>query len=196
MTEIDRGRLPSKLLWADLEMTGLDPVSDLILEVAVAVTDFQLNHIAQYCSVVQQPLDIVQQRMDMNPWYQEFPENRQQLLAEMPYGKPAYDVERALIALIDQHFADEPAVLAGNSIHNDRNFIKRWWPGLDAKLHYRMLDVSSWKVWMQGAYGVEYQKQNVHRAYDDIQESMAELKYYLDWFARHLTDLSSDQSGS
>lgn len=194
MADIGKGQLPSKLLWVDLEMTGLDPVTDVILEVAAMVTDFQLNHIGQYRAVVQQPLDIVQQRMDMNPWYQEFPENRQQFLAEMPYGRPAYDVERELITLIDQHFAGEPAVLAGNSIHNDRNFIKRWWPNVDAKLHYRMLDVSSWKVWMQGAYGEEYQKKNVHRAYDDIQESMAELKYYLDWFNQHQTGSSGDQS--
>jgi oligoribonuclease len=76
-------------------------------------------------------------------------------------------------------------VLAGNSIHNDRKFIERWWPGLDLKLHYRMLDVSSLKIFMQGRHGVEFEKREVHRAFDDIQASIAELQYYLEWLQKH-----------
>jgi oligoribonuclease len=71
--------------------------------------------------------------------------------------------------------------LAGNSIHNDRNFIKRWWPEVDELLHYRMLDVSSLKIIMQGKYGLSFEKNDAHRAYDDIQASIAELQYYLEW---------------
>ena len=71
-----------------------------------------------------------------------------------------------------------------NSIHSDSKFIHRWWPALDLKLHYRMLDVSAWKVLMQGKFGVEYEKKEVHRAFDDIQASIAELQYYLEWFKR------------
>ncbi|MGH7249568.1 MAG: exonuclease domain-containing protein, partial [Minisyncoccia bacterium] len=90
--------------------------------------------------------------------------------------------EQELIKLISEHFGDEPAVLAGNSIYNDRMFIKQWWPQLDLKLHYRMLDVSAWKIFMQGKYGVKYEKKEVHRAFDDIQASIAELEFYLNWF--------------
>ena len=89
---------------------------------------------------------------------------------------------------MEQHFGAEPAVLAGNSINNDRKFIARYWPKLDLKLHYRMLDVSAWKVFMQGAYGVNFEKREVHRAFDDIQASIAELQHYLEWFAKQSHD--------
>jgi oligoribonuclease len=75
--------------------------------------------------------------------------------------------------------------LAGNSIHNDRGFIKQWMPNLDLLLHYRMLDVSSWKLVMQSRYQVSFDKPEVHRAFDDIQASIAELDFYLDWFKQH-----------
>jgi oligoribonuclease len=87
-----------------------------------------------------------------------------------------------LITLIEEQFGNEPAILAGNSIYNDRMFIKRWWPALDLKLHYRMLDVSAWKVFMQGKHDVQFEKKEIHRAFDDIQASIAELQFYLEWF--------------
>jgi oligoribonuclease len=93
-------------------------------------------------------------------------------------------VQQELVALIKTHFGDEPAVLAGNSIHKDRGFIQHWWPEVDALLHYRMLDVSAFKVLMQGKFAVNYQKDNNHRASDDIQASITELQYYLDWFKK------------
>jgi oligoribonuclease len=77
-------------------------------------------------------------------------------------------------------FGDEPAVLAGNSIHNDRIFIKKWWPEVEALLHYRMLDVTTLKIIMQGKYGYEFEKNDAHRAFDDIQASIAELQHYLE----------------
>ncbi len=98
-------------------------------------------------------------------------------------------MERELIELVEQQFGGEWAVLAGNSIHNDRQFIKQWWPELDLKLHYRMLDVSAWKVFMTARYGLQYEKKEAHRAYDDIQESIAELQYYLEWFKDHALDI-------
>jgi len=91
-------------------------------------------------------------------------------------------VQAELIDLVEKQFGNEPAVLAGNSIHNDRNFIKQWWPQLDLKLHYRMLDVSAWKVFMQGKHGVQFEKKEIHRAFDDIQASIAELQHYIEWF--------------
>lgn len=174
--------LPTKLLWVDLEMTGLDIADDVILEVAAEVTDFDFKTLANYEAIVKQPRDKVVERMQKNTWWADYPANRDSFLAKLPNGKPSEQVEKELIELIDTQFGDELVVLAGNSIHNDRNFIKRYWPNLDLKLSYRMLDVSAWKVLMQGKYGVQYEKNKVHRAFDDIQASIAELQYYLEWF--------------
>lgn len=176
--------MPTRLLWVDLEMTGLRPETDVILEIAIVVTDFQFNEIARYESNVNQPVELLQRLLDENEWYANYPENKAHFLSLAGQGKDASVVEAELVAFVREHFGDEPAVLAGNSIHNDRNFIRHWWPTFDAKLHYRMLDVSSWKVFMQGAHAIEYQKSDSHRAADDIAESIAELRYYLDWFSK------------
>jgi len=173
--------IPTKLLWVDLEMTGLEPDKDLILEVAAEVTDFNFKTLESYEVRVMQSKRTVISRMQSNIWWKDFPENRDDFLGQLENGKPLKEVEQDLIVLAEKHFDGEPAVLAGNSIHNDRTFIKHWMPALDLKLHYRMLDVSAWKVLMQGKYGVNYEKKDVHRAFDDIQASIAELQYYLDW---------------
>jgi oligoribonuclease len=179
---IDKKAVPTKLLWVDLEMTGLDPEEDVILEVAAEITDFDFKTLANYEAIVKQPRDVVVERMRKNIWWADYPANRDEFVAKMDSGTPSQDVERDLIKLIEEQFGDEPAVLAGNSIHNDRNFIKQWWPQLDLKLHYRMLDVSALKILMQGKYGVQFEKKEVHRAFDDIQASIAELQHYLEWF--------------
>jgi oligoribonuclease len=119
--------------------------------------------------------------MQKNIWWKNYPENRDDFVNKLDDGKPLKQVEKELIELLHEHFGNEPAILAGNSIHNDRNFMKYWWPELDLKLHYRMLDVSSLKIFMQGKYGVEFEKREVHRAFDDIQASIAELQYYIEW---------------
>lgn len=179
---IDKDVIPTKLLWIDLEMTGLDPQKDLILEVAAEVTDFDFMTLESYEACIKQPRQKVVERMQANIWWRDFPGNRDEFLAKLEEGKLLGDVEQELISLVAKHFGTEPAVLAGNSIHNDRLFIRKWWPALDLKLHYRMLDVSSLKVLMQGKYGVVFQKDAAHRAFEDIQASIAELDYYLDWF--------------
>lgn len=180
----DKDVIPTKLLWVDLEMTGLDPQKDVILEVAAEVTDFNFKTLESYESRVQQKQEIVAARMQANVWWKDFPENRDEFIAKLETGKPIKQIEQDLIELTEKHFGREPAVLAGNSIHNDRQFIKFWWPTFDLKLHYRMLDVSSFKVLMQGKYGEIFEKKEVHRAFDDIQASIAELQYYLDWFKK------------
>ena len=185
---IDKKAVPTKLIWVDLEMTGLDPLQDVILEVAAEITDFSFKTLAIYESIVKQERNLVVERMQKNAWWADYPENRDEFIKKLDDAKPSTKVEQELITLIEQQFGDEPAVLAGNSIHNDRNFIKQWWPQLDLKLHYRMLDVSAWKVFMQGAYGVQFEKREVHRAFDDIQASIAELQYYLEWFSNGSQD--------
>jgi oligoribonuclease len=178
----DKNAIPTKLLWVDLEMTGLNPQQDVLLEIAAEVTDFTFKTMASYEMRIFQQRDVVLSRMQQNIWWRDFPENRDEFVKKLEGGKPLAEVEQELIAIVEQHFGDELAVLAGNSIYNDRLFIKQWMPALDLKLHYRMLDVSALKVLMQGKYGVIFEKNNTHRAFDDIQASIAELQHYIDWF--------------
>ncbi len=179
---IDKTAIPIKLLWVDLEMTGLDVAKDVILEIAAEVTDFTFKTLESYEAIIKQDHDIVVERMQKNIWWRDYPANRDDFIQKLPNGKDLVTVEQEMIALVEKHFDGEPAVLAGNSIHNDRAFIKQWMPALDLKLHYRMLDVTSWKVVMQAKHGVNYEKKEVHRAFDDIQASIAELQSYLDFF--------------
>jgi oligoribonuclease len=182
---IDKHAKPTKLFWVDLEMTGLDAAHDVILEVAAEVTDFDFKKLASYEARIKHQHETVAARMKQNAWWDVYPKNRDDFLQKLDEGKSLGDVEQELIALLKKHIGDELVILAGNSIHSDRAFIKRWWPELDRKLHYRMLDVTSLKVFMQGKYGLEFKKQETHRAYDDIQESIAEWQYYLDWLREH-----------
>ena len=169
---------PTKICWVDLEMTGLDVSKDVILEIAVEVTDFDFKTLASYEAVIKQPDSILDNMVEWPKQQHAASGLTERVRTE---GRPEKDVVHELVGFIKAQFGDEPAVLGGNSIHNDRNFIKRWWPEVDALLHYRMLDVSALKVLMQGKYGVEYEKKDVHRAFDDIQASIAELQFYLEW---------------
>lgn len=184
MSTIDKNVIPTKLLWVDLEMTGLEPSKDVLLEVGLEVTDFDFKTLETYEARINQDQNLVVERMQANIWWREFPTNRDDFLANLSHGKSLDQIEQELIELVYKHFGDEPAVLAGNSIYNDRLFIKHWMPKLDLKLHYRMLDVSAFKILMQGKYGVVFEKDSTHRAFDDIQASIAELQHYVDWFKR------------
>lgn len=178
----DKNQTPTKILWVDLEMTGLDPKQDVILEIAAEITDFDFKTLAQYESCIKQPKDVVVKRMQANIWWKGYPTNRDNFVNNLEKGKSLAQAEQELIAIVEEQFGDEPAILGGNSIYNDRLFIKQWMPALDLKLHYRMLDVSAWKIYMQGKFGIEFEKPEVHRAFEDIQGSIAELQHYLEWF--------------
>jgi len=167
----NRNKLPTKLFWVDLEMTGLDPEVDKIIEVGVIVTDFDFNELDTYEAVIKQDLDA----LTLDPWITE---NLADLLKQVPNGKDEQEVISDLIELIDKNFDENPVILAGNSIHQDRRFIRKWWPKFDERLHYRMLDVSSFKVWMMGKQGVVFHKPEQHRALEDIRGSIQELKQY------------------
>lgn len=171
------------LLWIDLEMTGLDPVEDRILEVAAIATDWDYNEIAVYEAAVKVGPRLMERRMVKGPsaaFYDAYPENRTALFKQNEeHGRSGRTIENELLAFIDEHFAaDEPVLLAGNSIHMDRRFIINEWPRLDARLHYRMLDVSAWKVVFAGKYKKKFAKPETHRALADIRGSIEELKYY------------------
>lgn len=175
---------PTKLLWMDLEFTGFEYSKDVILEVSVEVTDFDFQTLGNYEARIKNDPKVLVERMKLNTFWQDHPGNRDNFLNHNDEGKALAQVEQELIAFVEKHFGSEPAVLAGNSIHSDRGMIRSWWPALDLHLHYRMLDVTSLKILMQGRYDVEYEKANTHRAYDDIQESIAELQYYLDYLQK------------
>jgi len=179
MVEIDKKAVPTKLLWVDLEMTGLDPQDHVIIEVAAEVTDFNFVTLDSYEALVSQP---EAKLMTMNEWAQRQHDSSGLTERVRQRGKPESEVIADLKTLITKNFGDEPAILAGNSIHNDRLFIHQWWPDVEALLHYRMLDVSSWKIYMQGRFGVDFPKMETHLAYDDIHASIAELQHYLKWF--------------
>ena len=174
--EINKSLKPTKLLWIDLEMTGLDPEKDRIIEVAVEVTDFNFKTLASYESVISQSSRALKK---MNEW--SIRQHKASGLTERvkKEGRDEREVALEITGFIKAQFGTEPAILAGNSIHNDRAFIKKWWPEVEAVLHYRMLDVTSFKILMQAKYGVNFAKKDVHRAFDDIQASIAELQYYI-----------------
>jgi len=172
------------LLWMDLEMTGLDPIEDRILEVAVIATDWDFNEIATYEAAVKVGPRLVERRMLKGPaadFFNKHAAIRDQLIKQNNEdGRSGRTIENELLAFIDEHFAEEkPVLLAGNSIHIDRGFVKNEWHRLDARLHYRMLDVTAWKVVFEGKFKKKFAKPEVHRAISDIRGSIEELQYYM-----------------
>ena len=169
----------AKLLWVDLEMTGLDPVEDRILEVAAIATDWDFTEIARFEAVKKVGPTLMKKRM-VGEFWEKYANVRDALMAQNDDGTSGRTVENQLLEFVDEHFApDERVLLAGNSIHQDRKFIENEWPRLNAKLHYRMLDVSAWKIVFEGRYKKKFAKPEAHRALEDIQGSIQELKYYL-----------------
>ena len=170
---------PAKLLWMDLEMTGLNPVEDRILEVAVIATDWDMNEIATYEAVKKVGPNLVKKRMAI-PFWEKFSDVRDALVSQNLSGKNGRTVENELLEFIDKHFdPTERIILAGNSIHQDRKFVENEWGRLNERLHYRMLDVTAWKVVFEGKYRKKFAKPEQHRALEDIRGSIMELKYYL-----------------
>lgn len=167
----------AKLLWIDLEMTGLDPAKDKICEVAAIATDMKLDEIASYEAVVKVPEELMNERM-VGEFWEKNSKSRDALKAQNQDGKPVKEVEQELIDFIDKNCANE-IYLAGNSIHQDRKFIEREMPELNSRLHYRMLDVSAWKIYFENALNKKFIKPENHRALDDIKGSIEELKWYL-----------------
>jgi oligoribonuclease len=171
----------AKILWVDLEMTGLDAENDLILEVAAIATDWDFKEIATYQGVVKNEDMSLQERLMANSvFWDANPDSKSGLMAQNADGKDLVEIEDDLLAFLDEHFeADVPIILAGNSIHMDRQFIVQQWARINSRLHYRMLDVSAWKLVFEGKYGKKFAKPEEHRALGDIRGSIMELKYYL-----------------
>lgn len=169
----------AKLLWVDLEMTGLVPGKDKILEAAAIATDWDLEPLGEFTAVVKVEPSLMRERM-VGEFWEKNRKSRDALIAQNADGRTAAEVEQAFLDWIDERFAQNvPVILAGNSIHQDRKFIDLEWPLLSKRLHYRMLDVSAWKVYFEGARGEKFTKREAHRALDDINGSIEELKWYL-----------------
>ncbi len=167
----------AKLLWIDLEMTGLDPIKDRILELAAIATDWDLQPIAEMTAVVKVSEKLIHERM-VGEFWEKNSESRDGLIQQNASGRSTKIVEQELLEFINKHFGKE-VILAGNSIHQDRKFIDREWPEVSQRLHYRMLDVSAWKVYFEGARKEKFLKREAHRALDDIRGSIEELQWYI-----------------
>ncbi len=160
-------------------MTGLDPQEDHILEVAAIATDWDFTEIARFEAVQKIDSQLMSERM-VGAFWEKYASVREALMQQNETGKDSQTVEDELLAFIEEHFAEsERVLLAGNSIHQDRKFIENEWPRLDARLHYRMLDVSAWKVVFEGKFRKKFAKPEAHRALEDIKGSIEELHYYL-----------------
>lgn len=167
----------AKLLWIDLEMTGLDPEKDRILEAAAIATSWDLKPIKTYEGIVKVSDRIIKKRM-VGEFWEKNAESYKSLVEQNKNGKSIKVIEQELLSFLNENFGEE-VYLAGNSIHQDRKFIDREMPELAKRLHYRMLDVSAWKIYFENALNKKFIKPETHRALSDIEGSIDELKYYL-----------------
>lgn len=160
-----------------MEMTGLDVEKEVIIEVAGVVTSTKLEPLDQYHAIVHQPQEYLER---MDEWNKKH-HKESGLVDLIPSGKPAEVVESEMLAFIEKNFGSkERVILAGNSIGQDRLFINKYFKKIAGRLHYRMLDVSSFKIVFNNFYQISYAKpQARHRAIGDIEESINEFKKYL-----------------
>lgn len=174
---------PGVLVWIDMEMTGLDPEVDAILEIASLVTDNDLNVIAEGPVLAVHQVEAILARMD--DWNVEH--HTGSGLVERVRRSPVSVTEAEALTLefVQRHAQKSSAPLCGNTVWQDRRFLKRYMPILEDWLHYRIVDVSTVKElarrWKPELVD-RFKKRNTHRALDDIRESVAELRYYRDVF--------------
>jgi oligoribonuclease len=179
LTFVVDARVTSNLVWMDLEMTGLDPERDVILEMATIVTDGNLNVIAEGPALaISQPEAKLAAMDEWNTSHHTASGLVQRVRTE---GVSTIEAEAVTLAFIEKHVEKGQAPLCGNTIWQDRRFLVRYMPTLEGFLHYRMIDVSTIKElarrWAPGILG-GFSKQSQHLALADIRESIAELAYY------------------
>ena len=170
---------PDNLVWIDLEMTGLEPLTDRVIEIATIVTDSQLNILAEGPVIAIQGGDAVLDAMDEWNTRQHGGSGLTQRVRESTVDEA--QATARTIAFLSEYVPPRGSPMCGNSICQDRRFLARWLPELEAFFHYRNLDVSTLKElarrWrpeiMNG-----FKKSGSHLAMDDIRESIAELQYY------------------
>lgn len=173
------------LIWIDLEMTGLDPQNDFILEIATVVTDKDLNVIAEGPELVIHQDEAVLASMDQ--WNQEHHGQSGLIERVNQSGITERGAEQQTLGFLQQWVPSGSSPICGNSICQDRRFLYRCMPKLEEYFHYRNLDISTIKELMQRwapSLNEGFKKKSSHRAMDDILESIDELKYYREHFFR------------
>ena len=186
-----------RLVWIDCEMTGLDPERDELVEIAVIVTDYELQPLHPGLDLVIKPGTSSVE--GMNDFVREMHASSG-LLDELDSGLSLAEAQSQVVDYVRGLIPGEQrAAVAGNTIGTDRVFISKFMPELDALLHYRSVDVSSIKElsrrWFPRAYFNAPAKQGGHRALADIQESIRELAYYRKAVFRDEPGLSSAELG-
>ena len=173
------------LIWMDLEMTGLDPFNDQILEIATVVTDPELRILAEGPVIaIHQPEDVL---VGMDDWNRQHHGASGLLERVRVSGDDVVAAEARTLAFLNQHVPTGASPLCGNSICQDRRFLARLMPRLEAYFHYRNLDVSTLKILAQRwapEVANNFKKSSKHLALDDIRESIAELGYYREHLLR------------
>lgn len=192
-TSSTRDQRRQRLVWIDLEMTGLDPNRERIIEVATLVTDSELNVVAEGPVIAVHQSDVLLDAMDDWNTRTHGTSGLVTRVKESPVATA--EAEQRTLAFLKAHVEPGTSPMCGNSIHQDRRFLEREMPELLAFFHYRNLDVSTLKElakrWNPGALA-GFQKRNAHLAMDDIKESIAELAHYRRTFLR-LTDDERDE---
>ena len=176
---------PQNLIWIDLEMTGLDPDHDVIIEMATIVTDSDLNTLAEGPVIAIHHSDEVLARMDEWNTRTHGASGLTQRVRESKIDMAA--AEAQTLAFLEQWVPKGKSPICGNSIGQDRRFLYKYMQNLEAYFHYRYLDVSTLKI-LAGMWAPQvkdsFQKQGTHQALDDIRESIAELRHYRQHFLK------------
>jgi oligoribonuclease len=170
--------LQSNLIWIDLEMTGLNPEKNVILEIAAMVTDSMLEIVAEGPSIaIKYPEDVLS---EMEAWSGS--QHRKSGLLDRARNSPytCAKAEKEVIAFLSKHCRKGRSPLCGNTIWQDRRFLIKYMPTLEEFCHYRNIDVSSIKELVKRWYPIlpSYKKKKAHLAMSDIKESINELRYY------------------
>jgi oligoribonuclease len=183
LTTDDRSK---NLIWIDLEMTGLDTLSDHIIEIATIVTDWQLNEIAVGPVMAVRQTKSVMAAMD--EWNTRQHGESGLTSRVLENGLTLAEVESSTIEFLSQHVTAGISPMCGNSICQDRRFLAREMPSLEAFFHYRNLDVSTLKILAQiwaPTVAADFSKESNHRALSDIRDSIAELRHYREQLMDH-----------
>ena len=176
---------PNNLIWIDMEMSGLNPDIEKVLEIAIVVTDTNLKTVAEAPVVVLHQEAGVLDAMDS--WNKSTHAKSGLIERVKASTVDEGQTEALMIAFLQQHVPQGVSPMCGNSVHQDRRFLVRYLPKLEAYFHYRNLDVSTlkelvkrWKPQLAGGFA----KHGKHEALADIQESIEELKYYREHFLK------------